>query len=346
MKNPLFFILTPFLTVYSLNTFLRHWHCIGIKDKINFSKPFPFKIGELSLVAWKNHSQKNEYSTTWNICKHMGSKLGQAKITTGGCLKCPYHGYEYNRGNPTDIIGKTICQDGKIFWSYDPLTETPPTVPFSKNRHFETSHIEVEMPCSLPDSAYNTMDLLHPEFVHNNAFGFGNSIPPKNIQNYAWNKNGLSHIGMSFDYYSNSFVTRGISHTQNYHQYVYPSFTWSRVSFLKNHLFIGVHFLPTETRKTKWFITLRHNFYKNPIEKPLLKMMATSILTQDYFQMINQSEESEMKKAILFSKTFDNETPVLRLHKLFTENYKFPDLQDSLELYRINSEKDYPPIVP
>jgi hypothetical protein len=179
------------------------------------------------------------------------------------------------------------------------------------------------------------MDLLHPEFVHNNIFGFGNSIPPTNVKYYNWKKKTESEspIGLSFDYYSKSFVTRGFTHTKNFHLFVYPSFSWSRVSFQNNHLFIGVNLLPTGMKKTKWFITIRHNFYKTPLQKQLMKIMAASILTQDYCQMLNQAAESDLKQAVLFDKTFEKEEPVLQIHRLFTENYKYVDAKDCVELY-------------
>jgi len=37
-----------------LNPNLNNWHCVGVYEKIDFSKPYVFKIGELPLVLWKN----------------------------------------------------------------------------------------------------------------------------------------------------------------------------------------------------------------------------------------------------------------------------------------------------
>lgn len=294
-----------------------------------------FHVGELELVLWKNDKDHDNYSTTINICRHMGSKLDNARITSKGALKCPYHGLEYKRENGGDVIGQTMLHEGKLFWSYKPTQEKPESVPFFDNTQYVTTFLEVEMPCSLQDSAYNTMDLLHPEFVHNNLFGFGNSIPPKNVKFYQYGN--ATHrnpsIGLSFDYFSKSIVTRGFTQTDNYHLFSYPSFSWSRVSFKKNHLIIGVNLLPTGNKKTKWFVTVCHNFYKNPLEKRILKLMAASILTQDFCQMRNQATESELKRALLFGKTFENEEPVLWLNRYFTEHYQYVTIQDCVELY-------------
>jgi hypothetical protein len=45
---------------YQLNINLfNHWTCIGIIDKIDFTKPYTINIGDLPLVIWKDISNKN-----------------------------------------------------------------------------------------------------------------------------------------------------------------------------------------------------------------------------------------------------------------------------------------------
>lgn len=61
--------------------------------------------------------------------------------------------------------------------------------------------------------------------------------------------------------------------------------------------------------------------------------MATSILAQDFCQMKNQAAESELKRSVLFGKKFENEEPVLWLNRYFTENYRYVDMNDCVELY-------------
>ena len=75
----------------------NEWLCLGIKEHIDFTKPYSINVGELPLIVWKHD---NKYYSTINICKHMGSKLDNAEITPSGCLKCQYHGFE----NKKDII--------------------------------------------------------------------------------------------------------------------------------------------------------------------------------------------------------------------------------------------------
>jgi nitrite reductase/ring-hydroxylating ferredoxin subunit len=230
---------------FKLESFFSHWHCIGIKENIDLSRPYKINIGELPLVVWQN-KETGKLTSAINICKHMGSKLDNGVITNNGCLKCQYHGLENSH---EDRFGETIIHDGKIFWSYKPITYKPYSIPFFNNRNFVTSFLEMDMECSLTDSAYNTMDLRHPENVHNKIVGFGNNIPPQNIKYYKYNDS--KRIGLSFNYFSNKVIrkmNKDTLITKNFHMYIYPSFSWSKVTFNKNNknndLIIGVDLLP------------------------------------------------------------------------------------------------------
>jgi len=315
----------------------NHWLCIGIKDQISFDKPYKINIGELPLVLWKDEKQDKIYSTL-NICKHMGSKLDNGIITESGCLKCRYHGLEYSA---MDSFGEVLEQDGKIFWAYKPIHKTPYKIPFYNNQHYEKSFLTIDMEASLTDSAFNTMDLRHPEYVHG-GIGFGNAIPPENIKEYEYNKEIL---GLSFDYKANEWIRKinqNVDFTNNFHMFYYPAFSWSKVTFNKvNHLVIGVNLLPLSKKKTRWYITICHNYYHNNIQKQFMKMLALIILSQDSVQMKNQHKENKLKKFVLFDYVFKNEETIIRLKDMFSQ-YKYPDDEECVELYKDykNSKKN------
>lgn len=264
----------------------------------------------------------------------MGSKLDNGIITDSGCLKCQYHGLEISENGK---FGETVEHDGKIFWAYNPIHPKPFSVPFYTNPNYEKSFLQIDMDCSLTDSAYNTMDLRHPEYVHNALFGFGNSIPPENIKYYKYH-NKDQRVGMSFDYASNELmktINNNTKKTKNFHMYVYPSFSWSKVSFQNNDLIIGVNLLPIEKKKTRWYITLCHNYYKSEIGKQLMKKMACIILSQDYYQMKNQYKDDKLKEAILFTHIFKDEEPILELKRMF-QDYQYPDIDTCVDFYKQN----------
>jgi phenylpropionate dioxygenase-like ring-hydroxylating dioxygenase large terminal subunit len=326
---PNIFNLLFFIPMYQALSIFNHWTCVGLVKNMDFSRPQVVNIGELPLVIWKNPTD-NSLTSCINICKHMGSKLDNAILTYSGCLKCQYHGLEITN---KDKFGIVMEHEGKLFWSYQPANKMPPSIPFYRNKWYETSTLEIDMSASLKDSAYNMMDLRHPEYVHNQILGFGNNLPPQNLKHYYYHS---KKIGLSFDYISNELMRRlneNINQTNNFHMFEYPTFTWSKVSFGYNNLIIGVNLLPLKENKTRWFITICHNYHKSSIGKEFMKMLASTILNQDFYQMENQAEENALKKEVMFEHTFPDESAILILKHMF-EDYKFPDLQQCVELYR------------
>lgn len=338
MLNILSFLifLTLILSLKSFNRIFNHWTCVGYDNFAGVEqdnvKPYVFNVGELPLVAWKN---KGHYFSTINICKHMGSKLGNAKITEKGCLKCAYHGFEYSPV-PTDCFGKMTSFEGKLFWSYDPILSSPSETPFYNNENYEKSEIFFDMECSLPDSAYNSMDLRHPEFVHNNLFGFGTSIPATNIIH----KFNSDSIELEFDYFSRSSELKSELFTKNKHFFTYPSSTWSIVNFLKSkNLVVGVHFQPLKENKTRWYVTFLHNYKRSHIGKELIKIMGKAILFQDSLQMKNQSPENKLKDLLFLNSTFGDEDTIIEMRNYF-KNYRYPNMEESEKLLRHHLNSD------
>lgn len=319
--------------------FFRNWHCLGIIDNIHFDRPYITNVGELPLAIWKNPVTQ-QLSSVINICRHMGSKLDNAVITNEGCLKCQYHGLEMSG---SDTFGEVMEFQGKLFWSYNPLRPTPYKIPFYDNPSYETSHLVIDMGAGLVDSALNTMDIRHPEYVH--RLGFGNSKPPTNIQQYLYKdaitKLPADRIGLAFDYCSNPVMRKlnnNMKTTKNFHMYMYPTFSWSRVSFKtesdqENHLIIGVNLLPLGPQKTRWFITVCHNYYVSEIQKKGVQMMAATILSQDYAQMSNQHPDNHLKQAMLLDHTFPDEDVVVWMRDMF-HKYSYPTIDDCADLYK------------
>jgi nitrite reductase/ring-hydroxylating ferredoxin subunit len=324
-----FLICLPIHFVFSYSSFFNHWICVGIKEEIKWDKPYKINIGELPLVLWKD-GKKNEIHASLNICKHMGSKLDNGLITDQGCLKCRYHGLEYSN---LDQFGEVVEQDGKIFWSYKPTSTSPFKIPFFNNPKYEKSFLTIDMDASLTDSAFNTMDLRHPEYVHG-GIGFGSSIPPENIKEFVYND---EKVGLSFDYNANKIfkkINKNSVITKNFHMFYYPTFSWSKVTFGKNNnLIIGVNLLPISKKKTRWYITIVHNYYTNDIQKQIMKIFALLILGQDYIQMKNQQMENKLKKYILFNYVFKNEETIIRLKDMF-KKYDYPTDDICLEVYK------------
>jgi phenylpropionate dioxygenase-like ring-hydroxylating dioxygenase large terminal subunit len=319
--------------------FFKNWHCLGVNEHIDFSKPYKINVGDLPLVVWKNPLTQ-ELTTTINICDHMGSKLDNGIITEAGCLKCQYHGKEFSN---KDKFGETMLFEDKIFWSYDADRPSPYSVPFYNNQNYEKSILTIDMKGSLLDSAMNMMDIRHPEYVH--KFGFGSINPPTNIHQYLYknpeNKLLSDKIGLSFDYQSNMIMRKMNNNakvTNNFHIFMYPVFSWSRVSFDHKHLIIAVNMLPLGTKKTRWFVTICYNYYTTPLQKKFLEMMAHTILNQDYIQMENQHPDDRLKMSMLLDHTFPNEEVLSAIRVMFN-NYQYPTIEDGVDLYKDHKMK-------
>ena len=313
----------------------NEWHCIDFVQNIDKKKPFSFNIGELPLVSWFNTS---EAYTTINICSHMGSKLDHGKVTNG-CLSCPYHGLQHNKDK---TFGETVIFQDKLWWSYEPKHKLPPKIPFYNNKRFETTFITVDIDANLVDCAFNTMDVNHPAFVHNNLLGFGSSIPPTNIETITYPKN-QDKVGLAFTYKSNSnliHLKRELKLSKNFHVYEYPYTTWSRVSLPNNeHLFVNVNMLPLGPDKTRWFVTLKHNFWhKTRLEKEMMKFCADCILFQDKQQLSRQAPSSDLKALVMNQEQFVFEEHFNDLRYMFSK-YTYPDKQKVIELYKYHKQK-------
>lgn len=311
----------------------NNWHCIDFVNNIDKKKPYSYNIGKLPLVTWFD---KDKPMTTVNICTHMGSKLDEGTIKNG-CLKCPYHGLEYSDDK---TFGETMVFQDKLWWSYEPTKKCPPAIPFYKNRKYETSYIKIDVNANIIDCAFNTMDINHPAYIHNNIFGFGSSTPPSNIKTISYPNN--DKIGISFNYESKSTLVhlkREIRRSKNFHIYEYPYTSWSRVTLPnKEELFVNVNMLPLENDKTRWLVTLKHNFWKSSIEKRFMKFAADCILYQDQQQMNRQTPESVLKKIVSNQTILKDEEHLEDMRKIF-KNYKFPNTYQTFQLYKYHKEK-------
>ena len=128
-------------------------------------------------------------------------------------------------------------------------------------------------------------------------------------------------------------INNNVDKTQNFHMYYYPSFSSSRVTFENKHLIIGVNLLPLENKKTRWYVTIGHNYYQSPFGKKLMETLASIILKQDFEQMTKQADETELKKIMLFEHVFKDEEVIIKLKEIM-KNYDYPSMDKCIQLYK------------
>lgn len=334
-----FLLLCNIVFTFSFNIPLyRQWNCIGIENKIDNNKPFDFKVGDIPLIAWK--TKNNSYISTLNFCKHFGSELSQGHIDND-CLVCPYHGIKHSRD---DMCGEIITYDNKLWWAYNPIYKSPPKILHNNieysfhNKNYSSDYIEIIMNEELPSCMYNSMDINHAQFIHKGIFGFGSDIPIKNYKHHKYDNKNI--IGTSFDHFFKENVKiinkkislqKNYSFTTNYHEFIYPSTTWSVVKHSDNkELIVQVDMLPIEEFKTKWFVTVRSNYMKDHFSKKLLKFVTHQILNQDKLQFNKQSKNIKLRNKFLLQKKLNYEEHISDMENLFS-NYNYPKLDIFLE---------------
>ena len=319
---------SSFMTIPNI---YNNWFCLDFVKNIDKTKPQKYSIGDLPLVVWfKNESLP---LSTINICSHHGSTLDSGKINKNGCLVCPYHGLNHDEKL---TFGKTMIHQGKLWWSYD-NHKKPPSIPFYNNKNFMKSELVIDMNANVFDCIYNTMDINHAEFIHNNMFGFGNSNNPiSNLKIYNYKNN--KKLGLSFNYKSNTNLKHIKNElkipNRNFNIYEYPYDIWNGINLNKKEKFYTCFsFLPLSNDKTRWFITLSHNFWKSDIEKKIMEIAGQLILLQDKNQMKNQAKKSKLKSIWINQIKFNNEQQLDEIRNIIKyNNNNTLDLMPTLNL--------------
>ncbi len=290
-----------------------HWHCIDFVKNIDKNKPYAFNVGELPLVTWFNNTQP---ITTLNICNHMGSKLDKGKITSDGCLICPYHAISHTC---EDAMGKSIIFQDKLWWAYDPIEPNPPRTPYYENKKFSSTFFTLDINANIKDCMLNTFD------IHNFASILGHKELPKEYKIDKLNNNKMS---VSYKYRDNI--------KNNFHIFHYP-YTSSAIFSLSNKekLIVHIDMLPKAIDKTRWIITLKHNFWYSYFERLKIEMIISYILFQNKEQLAKQTSENILKQNIMQK----NEEHFKYLRQIYTK-YKFPDMYSAIQLYEYHKNKE------
>jgi len=307
---------------------LNHWHVLSFAGGLDRTKPHKFRVGELPLVTWFENATGNP-TTTLDVCRHMGSRLHHGRVENG-CLVCPYHGLKHGS---KQAFGETKEFEGKIWWSHTPKHARPPSSPFFKNKRYASSTVQVDMEASLMDSVYNVMDITHPQYVHSGPAGFGSDIPPSDVVTHVYPAMRNETIGLSFVYSAEgtfAHLDPGVKRSRNFHMLHYPGSSWSRVTMPNGrNLFVAVDLLPIGRDRTRWFVTLRHNYLTSPPGRWLINTAARCILEQDRQQMAKQTPSSLVKALAIFNAEMPFEKHFTEMRLMF-KNWRYLD-QNTVE---------------
>lgn len=159
------------------------------------AKPFEL-LGE-PLVLWLD--DQGQPAAVRDRCCHRSAKLSLGKVEKG-CIKCPYHGWEFNgegacvkvpQLRPQEAISPSyrvpgyVCQEryGYVWVCLgSPLTDIP-DIPEAANDRYRLIHEFYEpWNCAGLRVMENEFDLAHPTFVHTTTFGSADHPIPDRLE--------------------------------------------------------------------------------------------------------------------------------------------------------------------
>jgi len=171
----------------------NQWYGILESNEVKKGKPIGLtRMGE-KMVAWRDHS--GQVTVMSDLCPHRGVALSAGKLV-GGCIQCPFHGFEYDASGDCRFIpanGKN-SQPPKamhvktyptreahdiifIWWGEPRAEEEYPSLPWFKNIGDDMlySTIRNQWANHYARAIENQLDVVHLPFVHHNTIGRGNN---------------------------------------------------------------------------------------------------------------------------------------------------------------------------
>lgn len=214
-------------------------------------------------------------------CPHRGAKLSRGVVdANNGCIRCPYHGMEFDLEDgtctgflgdydPRKIKAKLHKHEIHVFdslvWSY--LGEgDPPEFMADKLQEFVADNEEDfssiygqrDIDCNLFEVEENLLDHTHVSVVH--SWGNPDSLPVSTIKSprgsFFFYRHGKNSLAKWLD-------NTGKDSVDVYNGFAEPLSTISRVGFGSNFTkSVRVHLLPLDENKTRMFWGLHRNFMK------------------------------------------------------------------------------------
>jgi phenylpropionate dioxygenase-like ring-hydroxylating dioxygenase large terminal subunit len=164
------------------------WYPIQFSDKVT-TKPQRQRILGQDLVVYRTEDGTAQVMS--DLCVHRGAALSGGWVK-GGCLVCPYHGWEYERNGqctkiPANLEGREIPKRARVdayptqekydfVWAFLgdlPEEERPPMpdLPHYGDPQFKKMTGEYQWNVNYERAVENSADIAHAPFVHGGAFG-------------------------------------------------------------------------------------------------------------------------------------------------------------------------------
>lgn len=167
-----------------------YWHPIARSADLGHGAVVAVTLLDEQLVLWR--AGDGTLSLLSDLCSHRGVRLSQGSTTADGCLRCPYHGWEYDRGGTctripqlphdriparADVTGYRTTEHAGLGWAclVDETAEAAPAPRFTEVDDLGTHWLHVGEPldwaCQAPRQIENFCDVAHFSVLHTDTFG-------------------------------------------------------------------------------------------------------------------------------------------------------------------------------
>ncbi len=164
------------------------WYPIQFSEKVSMTPQRQRILGQ-DLVVYRTEDGAAQVMS--DLCVHRGGALSGGTVK-GGCIVCPYHGWEYEKNGqcskiPANLEGKAIPNRARVdsyptqerydfVWAFLgdlPESERPPMpdLPHFGDPQFKKITGEYHWKVNYERAVENSVDIAHAPFVHGGSFG-------------------------------------------------------------------------------------------------------------------------------------------------------------------------------
>lgn len=162
------------------------WYPVAYSDDLT-DEPQGFTLFERPLVVVRLEGEARVFE---NICRHRGAALSLGKVV-GDCIRCPYHGWEYDANGAVSRIPQreelsglvdaslpsypTVEVSGLVYTCLGEPKFPPPAIPEFDDSTYRFIHLDIyEWDCSMQRRLENYFDFAHFAWVHDGILGDSN----------------------------------------------------------------------------------------------------------------------------------------------------------------------------
>ena len=174
------------MTSYAANpTLRRHWHTVARLSDL-LERPFGVKLLGEHLVVWRGEDGRP--AAAYDRCPHREAPLSAGALN-GGCLQCPYHGWEFDASGTCVLVpsmgpGAPVPPKarlrsvhaaeryGLVWLCLDDPVAGIPEIREESDSSFRRINNDVEFwDSSTTRMVDNFLDITHFPYVHRGSFG-------------------------------------------------------------------------------------------------------------------------------------------------------------------------------